>query len=73
MVVFIQCLIFIIAALRKYNEVNQALPDRIIVYRDGVGDGQVLCFIFEPSSYENVLYCLLCCFMKILLQFADQR
>ena len=28
-------------ALRKYHEVNGALPDRIIVYRDGVGDGQV--------------------------------
>ena len=29
-------------ALRKYHEVNGALPDRIVVYRDGVGDGQVL-------------------------------
>jgi len=29
------------AALKKYNEINQTLPDRIIVYRDGVGDGQV--------------------------------
>ena len=28
-------------ALQKYHQVNQALPDRIIVYRDGVGDGQV--------------------------------
>ena len=28
-------------ALRKYHEINGALPDRIIVYRDGVGDGQV--------------------------------
>ena len=30
-----------IGALRKYHEVNGKLPDRIIVYRDGVGDGQV--------------------------------
>ena len=30
-----------IGALRKYHEVNGRLPDRIIVYRDGVGDGQV--------------------------------
>lgn len=29
------------AALKKYHEVNSALPDRIVVYRDGVGDGQV--------------------------------
>ena len=28
-------------ALRKYHEINGALPDRIIVYRDAVGDGQV--------------------------------
>ncbi|KAI0210741.1 Piwi-like protein 2 [Lamellibrachia satsuma] len=29
------------ASLRKYHEVNHRLPDRIIVYRDGVGDGQL--------------------------------
>lgn len=29
------------AALRKYHEINGSLPDRVIVYRDGVGDGQV--------------------------------
>ena len=28
-------------ALRKYHEVNGALPERVMVYRDGVGDGQV--------------------------------
>ena len=28
-------------ALRKYNEVNGCLPARIIMYRDGVGDGQI--------------------------------
>ncbi|CAB4062070.1 AUB [Lepeophtheirus salmonis] len=28
-------------ALRKYNEVNNAYPKRIIIYRDGVGDGQI--------------------------------
>ena len=33
--------IFSVAALKKYHEVNQTLPDRIVVYRDGVGDGQV--------------------------------
>ena len=29
------------AALRKFAEVNGSLPERIMVYRDGVGDGQV--------------------------------
>eukprot|EP00795_Rhopilema_esculentum_P012740 gene12740-3467_t len=29
------------ASLRKYHEVNHDLPERIIVYRDGVGDGQL--------------------------------
>lgn len=29
------------AALKKYHEVNGTLPDRIIIYRDGVGDGQL--------------------------------
>jgi len=28
-------------ALRKYNEINGHLPARIIMYRDGVGDGQI--------------------------------
>lgn len=29
------------AALRKYHDINAQLPDRIIIYRDGVGDGQL--------------------------------
>ena len=28
-------------ALKKYFENNGVLPERIIIYRDGVGDGQV--------------------------------
>jgi len=31
----------IVTALRKYNDVNGHLPERIIIYRDGVGDGQI--------------------------------
>jgi len=27
--------------LNKYNERNQTFPDRIIIYRDGVSDGQL--------------------------------
>ncbi|XP_035226356.1 piwi-like protein Ago3 [Stegodyphus dumicola] len=30
-----------ISALRKYFEINHKLPDKIILYRDGVGDGQM--------------------------------
>lgn len=30
-----------ITALRKYHEVNHKLPEKIIMYRDGVGDGQM--------------------------------
>merc|ERR1740131_810199 len=28
-------------ALRKYSEINGNLPSRVIMYRDGVGDGQI--------------------------------
>ena len=28
-------------ALRQFHKVNGALPERIVVYRDGVGDGMV--------------------------------
>lgn len=28
-------------ALRRYHSINNTFPDRIIVFRDGVGDGQV--------------------------------
>ena len=31
----------IIKMLRKYNDLNGNLPSRIILYRDGVGDGQI--------------------------------
>ncbi|XP_015125423.1 piwi-like protein Siwi, partial [Diachasma alloeum] len=30
-----------VKALKKYEEVNKALPSRIVVYRDGVGEGQI--------------------------------
>ncbi|PZC82751.1 hypothetical protein B5X24_HaOG209849 [Helicoverpa armigera] len=29
------------ASLRRYREINGALPQRIFIYRDGVGDGQI--------------------------------
>ncbi|XP_038059144.1 piwi-like protein 1 [Patiria miniata] len=37
------------AALRKYAEINKTLPDRVIIYRDGVGDGQL------PAVVEHEL------------------
>ncbi|XP_071952418.1 piwi-like protein 1 [Antedon mediterranea] len=30
-----------IAAIKKYSEVNHCLPEKIIIFRDGVGDGQL--------------------------------
>ncbi|XP_050410260.1 piwi-like protein 1 [Patella vulgata] len=42
----------ITSALRKYAEVNENnLPNRIIVYRDGVGDGQ-LAGVFEHEVHQ---------------------
>ena len=35
------CHFLFVAALKKYHKVNGVLPDRIVVYRDGVGDGQL--------------------------------
>jgi len=32
---------FMIMACQKYKQLNNTLPERIIVYRDGVGDGQI--------------------------------
>ena len=42
------------AALKKYHEVNQRLPEKIIVYRDGVGDGMMdtVCDIELPQIQE---------------------
>lgn len=33
--------VFVVAAIRKYFEINHRRPEKIIVYRDGVGDGQI--------------------------------
>ena len=33
--------IFITAALRYYHRMNEKLPEKILIYRDGVGDGQL--------------------------------
>ena len=36
------------AALRAWNACNEYMPSRVIVYRDGVGDGQLKTLV----SYE---------------------
>ena len=36
-----KCISHVLAALKKYHDVNGKLPERIIVFRDGVGDGQL--------------------------------
>lgn len=33
--------ICLVSALTKFHEVNHSLPDKILVFRDGVGDGQL--------------------------------
>ena len=37
----------ILAALKKYHMENGCLPEKIIIYRDGVGDGQL------PAVYAH--------------------
>ena len=39
---FLLSVVLLSDALRRYHEVNAALPKYVVVYRDGVGDGQVL-------------------------------
>ena len=52
-----------VAALKKYKEVNGVMPDRIIVYRDGVGDGQVST---ERKGYTDLIVGII---WNILLSF----
>ncbi|XP_048752927.1 piwi-like protein 1 isoform X2 [Ostrea edulis] len=45
-------------ALQKYHEVNGVLPERIVVFRDGVGDGQL------KAVFEYEMPQLLECFKR---------
>ncbi|XP_075148172.1 argonaute 3 [Haematobia irritans] len=43
-----------IAALKAYQIENQRFPDSVIIYRDGVGDGQLsLCESYEIPQFEK--------------------
>jgi len=46
-------------ALKNYYRVNNILPDRIIVFRDGVGDGQL------ETVHEHEVRQLLECFSRV--------
>ncbi|XP_041456323.1 piwi-like protein 1 [Lytechinus variegatus] len=44
------------SSLKRYYEINKMFPDRIIIYRDGVGDGQVnLVVDYEIPQIKTVL------------------
>ena len=40
----------ILDALMKYREINNVLPQYIIVYRDGVGDGQLSSVVKDETK-----------------------
>ena len=50
---FLLLCVTLIDALHTYNEINKTLPEQIILYRDGVGDGQV-CFSIKDILMLNL-------------------
>ena len=46
----------ILKMLRKYNDLNGQLPSRIILYRDGVGDGQISYVVEHEVKAIKVRY-----------------
>lgn len=45
----------LLAALQKYYEVNHNLPDKIVVYRDGVSEGQLM--MVEQYEIPQLIKC----------------
>ena len=43
-------------ALKQFHKVNGALPERIVVYRDGVGDGMVRMLTNWSSSISGLIF-----------------
>ena len=56
---YLKLYIWLVAALKKYHEVNRTLPERIVIYRDGVGDGQL------PAVAEHEIGQMLECFKTL--------
>jgi len=54
-----QLKVCLIGALKNYQQVNGALPQRVMIYRDGVGDGQL------PAIVEHEVPQILDCFKSI--------
>lgn len=47
---------FVAAALRAWNSCNEYMPSRVIVYRDGVGDGQLKTLVnYEVPQFLDCL------------------
>uniref|UniRef100_A0A8C4PYR5 Piwi-like RNA-mediated gene silencing 1 n=1 Tax=Eptatretus burgeri TaxID=7764 RepID=A0A8C4PYR5_EPTBU len=47
------------AAVKKWSSVNQKLPSRVVLYRDGVGDGQLAMVVnYEIPQLLDCLYAL---------------
>ncbi|XP_074640256.1 piwi-like protein 1 isoform X2 [Tubulanus polymorphus] len=53
-------------ALSKYHEVNGELPERIFIYRDGVGDGQL------AAVHEHEIAQLLKCFELLKVNYVPK-
>ncbi|XP_050410256.1 piwi-like protein 1 isoform X1 [Patella vulgata] len=61
-------------ALRKYHEVNGEFPNKIIVYRDGVGDGQLAAvFQHEVFQVKQVMRNLGCLEAKLCFMIVKKR
>ena len=69
----------VMKALRKYKEVNGTYPERIIMYRDGVGDGQIpyvketevasIESCFKAAGMENVKFTFIIVSKRIMTRF----
>jgi aubergine-like protein len=49
----------VVMALKCYREEHGRLPSRILFYRDGVGDGQVILIYYISilmNQYSNILF-----------------
>lgn len=46
----------LVDALKKYHDVNHKLPDRVVLYRDGVGDGELA--MVKDFEVEQLKECM---------------